>query len=610
MSGLLRALLLLLLLLAGCTPTITCEQTGCAYGQQCSPTSGLCERPETDCRKAPSICRADQLCDERVGECRSLQVSCVGDTLRCPQGQECNTSRGVCQPVTECASDRDCTGRDICDTLTRRCVPPPCADAADCQAGTLCESGVCIAGCEPPDALCPTGQFCRVAAGARRGQCLSECGQDADCPYGRFCDFARRPPTCELEPACVTDEDCRSDEVCAAGMCGRAPCRGDADCSDGQRCDPLTGSCDSCEDDALSPNHTAATALALETGRFVDLRQCPDRPDWFSLALRAGEEVEVGVSASARDAELDVALLDAELRVLAADNQSGPSASLLYQATQDGAVYLRIMGAAGAATGYQLTLERRLVGECRDDPFEENDAAARASSLRLNPGESISLSLMLCGADEDWFALRGVAANAGLGVRLVQSAQPAPLLELWTPDGQRLDIAADAERVLRRAGVAGDYLIRARSPRATSVSYQLSANVRAPYVCPSQGQDDTPEEALPTEPDVQLIQELCPGATAWEVDWLELKPPSAPARLSVKLAPGAGAPAMRMELMERTMGQSEPTMLRVGMADVGRTQVLSAEVRPDQELFIRLSAPGVPGRIEEEPTYQLVYQLE
>jgi hypothetical protein len=605
---LIACLLPLLCLLVGCTPTITCEQTGCPFGQRCSQTSGLCERPETDCRKDAAVCRADQLCDERLGECRALQVSCVGDTLRCPQGQECNTSRGVCQPVTECASDRDCTGRDICDALTRRCAPPPCDAPADCQPGTVCEQGACVAGCLPPESLCPAGQLCRIAADAARGQCLSECGQDTDCPYGRFCDFVRRPPICELEPPCVADEDCRADEVCKDGGCVRAPCTGDAECPDDQRCDALTGACGACADDTLSPNHTPAAALPLEMGRFVDLRACPARPDWFSLTLRAGEELRVSVAASERSAQLDVALLDADLRALASDNQTGPSASMRYQATRDGLGYIKVTGDPRAQTAYQLELERRLVGECVDDRFEPNDLPAQATSLRLNPGESVPLSLMICGADEDWLALRGVAATSGLGVRLVSSGQPAPLMELWTPDGARLPISADAERILRRVGVAGDYLVRVRSPRAGNVEYQLSANVRAPYVCPSAGEDDSPEAAIVLEPNTQLVQELCPAAGAWETDWLQIKPPSQPALLTVKLAPGPSAPPITLALMER-VGAAPPAMVRVGMADAGRTQTLSATILPDQDLFLRLSADGAPGRLEDEPTYQLVYQL-
>jgi hypothetical protein len=60
--------------------------------------------------------------------------------------------------------------------------------------------------------------------------------------------------------------------------------------------------------------------------------------------------------------------------------------------------------------------------------------------------------------------------------------------------------------------------------------------------------------------------------------------------------------------MER-VGAAPPVMVRVGMADAGRTQTLSATILPEQDLFLRLSADGAPGRLEDEPTYQLVYQL-
>jgi hypothetical protein len=360
--------------------------------------------------------------------------------------------------------------------------------------------------------------------------------------------------------------------------------------------------CGQCDDDALSPNHSPATALALESGRFVDLRACPSRPDWFRLTLRAGEEVTARVNARAAGIELE--LLDAELRSVAADTRGGASATLRHVASAAGQHYVRIIGDAP----YELELVRRLVTECRNDRFEENNAPTQASPLRLNPGESIQIAAQLCGGDEDWFVLRSVAAESGLGVRLVQSGQPTPTLELWTPDGQRLSVEANAERVVKRAGIAGDYLVRVRSPRAQDTAYQLAVNVRAPYVCPSSGQDDSPAQALELEPGQALIQELCPTTDGWEQDWIALKAPENTTMLTVKLVPGASAPALRLALMEQ-VGDATPTLIRLGMMGTGRTQVLSARVSPAQTLYLHISAAGAPGRLLDEPTYQLIYQL-
>lgn len=95
--------------------------------------NGLCQQCRTDenCGDPSLECNAG-VCEQIIGYCTS-----VND---CPGNQKCRDNR--CG--SECLSNDECTGDQICDG--GNCVAKPeCSTDADCDGGQACENGQCVA---------------------------------------------------------------------------------------------------------------------------------------------------------------------------------------------------------------------------------------------------------------------------------------------------------------------------------------------------------------------------------------------------------------------------------------------------------------------------------
>ncbi len=115
---------------------------------------------------------------------------------------------------------------------------PECIDAGDCTAGTACIEDTC-----------------------QQVDCLSS----SECELGQFCDadFACRA-------GCMTEHDCASGQTCdeEALECVDSACRtSDLDCSLGERCNPLTGTCvaggEVCRDCSTDATACGASAICV-----------------------------------------------------------------------------------------------------------------------------------------------------------------------------------------------------------------------------------------------------------------------------------------------------------------------------------------------------------
>jgi hypothetical protein len=216
-------------------------------------------------------------------DCRTNGIGCSGLTY-------CEPSTGVCLPG--CDVDAQCPGaNDGCDTDINDCVcdagfdrcGTECVDLDSnplfcgrcdnaCGTGWDCQGGVCY---DPTD--CRTNgidcsDFGFFYCHPSTGDCTSGCDSDAQCPGANdgcdtdindcVCDagFERCPP---IAGACVdTQTDplfcgdcgtaCGTGEVCQAGACyDPSDCRIDGiDCSGLTYCDPSTGACVRCLNDA------------------------------------------------------------------------------------------------------------------------------------------------------------------------------------------------------------------------------------------------------------------------------------------------------------------------------------------------------------------------
>ena len=98
----------------------------------------------------------------------------------------------------------------------------PCADDADCPAGTACVNGSCAANqCEAAE-ICDNrvDDDCNGAVDDGCG-CQSTCASDADCAPGDLCvaDPAGCTSCQPSAPPCASDADCARGELCQNGAC-------------------------------------------------------------------------------------------------------------------------------------------------------------------------------------------------------------------------------------------------------------------------------------------------------------------------------------------------------------------------------------------------------
>lgn len=158
---------------------------------------------------------------------------------------------GVCVP--KCEQDADCEAGRRCDTGTGDCVPRGERATGDaCTANAACNGGLCI-----------------TAPEFRDGYCSARCGsQFQDCEPGSYCATVDNAAVCLS--TCQRDSDCRTDDgyICrqvaekadqsgdVQPINGCVPrCQSDAECGDGNHCDPQSGLC---EPGAGDPNPLGA----------------------------------------------------------------------------------------------------------------------------------------------------------------------------------------------------------------------------------------------------------------------------------------------------------------------------------------------------------------
>jgi hypothetical protein len=146
----------------------------------------------------------------------------------------CDTTSGQCEQ--RCNNDQICPNETICENFV--CVPSQCDTNADCKMGM---NPQCVGG----------------AMGHGRCMNVVMCDAMGNCPPNMVCD--KTTNNCQMLPACVSDRDCMNNSYCennycqpstacsmampcpatrdcVGGTCVPAVCRGDTDCTMGQRC--------------------------------------------------------------------------------------------------------------------------------------------------------------------------------------------------------------------------------------------------------------------------------------------------------------------------------------------------------------------------------------
>jgi hypothetical protein len=166
---------------------------------------------DADCKGSP----VGSVCDAASGAC----VACLPANDTCGAGQFCDPVKHACK--AGCKDDKDCADPLVCDVGAHQCVG--CVDDAKCGAGTVCNAGNCVPGCNPKHD-CMAGESCCADS-----QCHDLAKDVAHC--GTCGTTCKAPANAEA--------------TCAGGACGLGACKANfADC-DG---DPANG----CEHNTLA----------------------------------------------------------------------------------------------------------------------------------------------------------------------------------------------------------------------------------------------------------------------------------------------------------------------------------------------------------------------
>ncbi len=221
----------------------------CASTQDCGGTgvcvSGLCQdvtscSSDADCSANGQVCHAQ----------RFFCVECDGRSGQCGQGK-------TCQFDFTCVDINTGTDAGSQDGAASACMGS-CTDRTMCANDQVCRAGEC---CPPPSrcrspADCPaSAPMCNGATGECFGgdSCVNDmdCDGRAGCPAGAcFCDIGAAPPgTCKPRPdECASDMDCYQNGMYAGKYCslGSSPrrCLDSPNCTSDQDCAQLGLVCD------------------------------------------------------------------------------------------------------------------------------------------------------------------------------------------------------------------------------------------------------------------------------------------------------------------------------------------------------------------------------
>lgn len=454
-----------------------CEgDSDCTDGLYCS-ADGACVQCASDghCARA-QICSAASLsCTYREGwgaECQThdgcgLGMVCVqglclpdedgfyarcGSLGQCPEGFRCNRPLNVCEEDIGCFNNSDCAEGDVCNPGT----------------------GACEMGCtaETEQVVCGIRQHCAD------GRCV-ECAGDGDCGPGLSCNV--KAGRCAGPSMCFSDRECGAGTICnrATSTCTEppAPCDSDDDCLDDERCDLARGRClaAECRPDQYEPNDNPEGASSIVAGVIRDLTLCGQQDeDWFRIALRAGDRININVETDLLAAGgLDVQLRDGSGRIL----KSNPL--LVDHSVAVAADYFIRVVTADVQARYALHILVVRGVPCSDDTYEPNNEPSQAATLA--PGTHSNLQA--CPGDPDWYVV-DVPAGRTIGASLTHDPLRGDLdLFLLDSDG-RTQLASSrtvdpVEEVSSRNVTGGRaYLLVLSGDSRSQNAYDLSIAVQ------------------------------------------------------------------------------------------------------------------------------------
>ncbi len=143
-----------------------------------------------------------------------------------------------------------------------------------------------------------------------------------------------------------------------------------------------------CDDDLLENNDTAGTATEVEEGVYRGLQACPDDPDYYSIDLGAGDELDVSLAFTHAEGNIDLRLIQASTgRTVASSTSTSDHERIDYTAAAAGTYYILVDLTTDSGetpgNGYNMAvaIEPFVPPTCEDDAYENNDSALTASPI-------------------------------------------------------------------------------------------------------------------------------------------------------------------------------------------------------------------------------------
>lgn len=311
------------------------DRDGFGTGVDCAGSD--CDQTEASIRPgAVELCDGvDNDCDGAVDEGNPMQdwwLDLDGDGF----GEAGSTRRSDCRRLEGFATnDADCNDRnrlvyegafELCDSVDN-----------DCD-GRVDDGAVATEFWPDSDG---DGFGSRVLASQR--SCTPISGwvtNRTDCDDGRSDVSPGDPEICSN----LLDDDCDG-----------APDCDDSACADAVSCVAA------CVDDRLEQNDEPAAAVDVTTGSLAGLTACADDYDFFAFSLEAGAALQIDVAFTHAEGDIDVFVLDNELRVVASSTGVTDTEQVVYVADVSGTYYARVFlysdaGSAGSTYSVTFTL--------------------------------------------------------------------------------------------------------------------------------------------------------------------------------------------------------------------------------------------------------------
>ncbi len=271
-----------------------------------------------------------------------------------------------------------------------------------------------------------------------------------------------------------------------------------------------------CEDDIFEENDAADAATDIEVGEALEGAICAGDDDWFAFDVPEACTVDVRVTFTHADGDLDMVLTDA-VGAEQGSSDSEDDDERITERLPAGRYAVRVYGFEGAENTYglQVDLDCGPVGECVDDDLEDDDQPVDATPLQ--PGTPVNATL--CGGDDDYFTFTTPSPACEVTVTADFRHADGDLdLQLFDALGRpagRSATPADQERIAVTLPAAGAYTVRAflfggqGSPDYT-LTYDLACP--PPLACPADDAfepDDTVGDATPLEAGATYAGILC-----------------------------------------------------------------------------------------------------